>query len=337
MSGRSFLVIGSNCFTGSHVVDALLGLPGNSVVGVSRSPEYKDLFLPYRKRAAANFRFRQIDVVSQFDELDRLLEEVKPQVVINVAALSEVALSHERPVEYFETNTLAVVRLADRLRRSRSLERYLHVSSAEVLGSCDHPLDEEAPLRPTTPYAASKAAADLHLATVIAQHHFPATLIRSTNVYGKHQQLFKIIPRTIISLKTGKTIDLHGGGKAIKSFIHVRDVVSGLLLALKEDRNGIYHLSDPSDRTVGDVVEDICERLGFEFESATRTVAERQGQDSRYWLDCTRAHRELGWSPRISFEEGLEEVIAWIEGNWPDILREPQDCHHQQPGAGQPR
>lgn len=323
MTGKTFVVIGSNCFTGSHIVDALLDAPGNRVIGVSRSPEYKDFFLPYKQRQTNNFRFHQIDLVRRFDELVKLLDEVKPQVVINVAALSEVALSNERPEEYFETNTLGVVKLCNYLRRCSYLERYVHISSAEIFGACEKPVPEEMLFNPSTPYAVSKAAADMYLNTLIKNYEFPATLIRSTNVYGKHQQLYKIIPRTVISLKLGKTIELHGGGKAVKSFIHIRDVVRGVMLALERGKPGSYHFTVASDQTVADIVRQICTWMGYDFEKATRIVGERLGQDARYWLDCSKARRELGWVPQVPFEQGVREVIEWIEGNWAAIQQEP--------------
>jgi dTDP-glucose 4,6-dehydratase len=336
MTPTRYAVIGSNCFTGSHLVAALLDSGRNTVLAVSRSPEYPELFLPYLPckngpsgPERGEFRFQQIDFVRDFERLARLLDEARPEVVIHVAALSEVALSIERPVEYFATNTLAVVKLTDHLRKCSYLKRYLHISSAEIFGSCSGPIDESAPFRPSTPYAVSKAAADLHLNTMIQNHGFPATLIRSTNVYGKHQQLWKIIPRSIIYLKQGRTIDLHGGGRAVKSFIHVRDVVAGLLRAIEEERSGTFHFSDPNDRTVADVVRPLSERMGRRFESATRVVEERKAQDARYWLDCSRAERELGWSPRVSFEEGIAEVQRWIDDHWEQIRRLPQEYRHQ--------
>ncbi|MFQ5893429.1 MAG: NAD-dependent epimerase/dehydratase family protein, partial [Nitrospinota bacterium] len=145
MSGRTFVVIGSNSFTGSHIVDALLEEPADRVAGVSRSPESKDLYLPYKRHPGANFRFHRLDLRRQFAEVAALLDRLEPQVVINVAALSEVALSYERPAEYFDTNPLAVVRLCEHLRRRPYLERYVHISSAEVFGSCGRPLSEESP------------------------------------------------------------------------------------------------------------------------------------------------------------------------------------------------
>ncbi len=326
---ESYAVIGSNCFTGSHIVDALLAETDAPVVGISRSPEYDGLFLPYRARDTRRFTFRQIDLVHRQDDLQALLDEVRPRVVINVAALSEVGLSNELPIEYFETNTLGVVKLCDHLRRQSYLERYIHISSAEIFGSLGTAADESTLFNPSTPYAVSKAAADQYLNTLIKNFGFPATLIRSTNVYGRHQQLFKIIPRTAIYLKMGRLIELHGGGTAKKSFVHIRDVVHGLLLTLSRGSAGTYHFSVPSDDTVADVVRMVCERMGRDFEDATRVVGERLGQDARYWLDCSKAERELGWRPQVSMAQGIAETVDWVEANWDAIQRHPLEYIHK--------
>lgn len=327
---KSYVIIGSNCFTGSHIVDTLLaGYPDASVCGISRSPEYKPLFLPYKRGSTANFRFCQIDIVRSFDLMVKLLEELRPNVVINVAALSEVALSNERPVEYFETNTLAVVKLSNYLRTCSYLERYVHISSAEIFGSCTAPVTEDTRFNPSTPYAVSKAAADMYINTVIQNFGFPATIIRSTNVYGKHQQIFKIIPRTVIYLKLGRTIELHGGGKAIKSFTHIKDVVRGLLWALEKGKTGTYHLSVPDDFTVADVIQKICTSMGYDFQACTRVVGERLGQDARYWLECSKANRELDWHPRVQLENGVQEVVDWIDDNWDEIRTQPLEYQHR--------
>ena len=323
MSGNTYVVIGSNCFTGSHIVDLLLDDPSNQVVGISRSPEYKNIFLPYKRRTKPSFRFYQLSLVAQFEKIAQLLDELKPQVVINVAALSEVALSNERPIEYFEVNTLGVVKLSNYLRTRTYLEKYVHFSSAEILGSCLQPATEETPFHPSTPYAVSKAAADLYLNTLINNFQFPSILIRSTNVYGKHQQLFKIIPRTIIYLKLGRTIELHGGGTAVKSFIHIRDVARGVKSAIERGMAGTYHFSVPSEKTIVEIVRRICELMGYDFDESVRFVGERLGQDTRYWLDCSKSHKELGWDPQESFDQGVQEVIEWVENNWSVIQQEP--------------
>jgi dTDP-glucose 4,6-dehydratase len=326
---RIVAVIGSNCFTGSHIVDALLDDSSTRVVAISRSPEYLPLFLPYARHSTERLAFHQIDLVRQFECLTRLLDGVKPSVVINVAALSEVALSHERPLEYFATNTAGVVRLCDHLRRRAYLERYVHVSSAEIFGSCNGPVTEETPFNPSTPYAASKAAADMYIHTLMRHFDFPAVIIRSTNVYGRHQQLFKIIPRTIIYSRLGETIELHGGGRAIKSFIHVRDVVRGLMMALAAGSTGTYHFSVPSSDTVADVVRQVCALTGYDMSRTTQMVGERLGQDARYWLDCSKSARELGWTPQVPFADGVSEVVDWIDAHWDRVRSQPLTYQHK--------
>ncbi|MEX0775470.1 MAG: GDP-mannose 4,6-dehydratase [Phycisphaeraceae bacterium] len=360
------VVIGSNCFTGAHIVDALLDDPSQRVVGISRSPQYKPIYLPYARHVmdcggcdaalacggaalaprkakavsqpphsiADRFTFHQLDITNEFARLAQLLDTLQPEVVIHVAALSEVALSTERPIEYFQTNTTAVARLCDHLRRQRYLRHYVHISSAELFGSCRGAVDESHPFNPSTPYAVSKAAADMFINTLIRHFNFPAILIRSTNVYGRHQQLFKIIPRTAIYLKLGRTIELHGGGTSVKNFIHIRDVVRGLMLALQRGEPGTYHLSVPSDDTVADVVRLVCRQMGRDPDAATRVVGERLGQDARYWLDCGKAKRELGWSPQVAFADGVQETIDWIESQWETIQHEPLNYEHKPLATG---
>lgn len=318
-----YFVIGSNCFTGSHIVDALLEDPQNEVIGVSRSPEYKDLFLPYKNKNLSHYSFHQIDMLKNFAKLSALLEQKKPEVVINVSALSEVALSNDRPIEYFDINTTAVAKLCHFLKGQKWLKKYVHISSAEIFGSCDKPVTETTLFNPSTPYAVSKAAGDMFIYTLMKNFQFPAIIIRSTNVYGAYQQLFKIIPRVMIYLKLGKQVELHGGGKAIKSFIHIKDVVNGLLMTLKKDKLGTFHFSVPSEKTVFDIVSDTCIIMNYDMKKAVKVVEERLGQDARYTLDCTKAKEELGWAPQITFKQGLQEIKDWIEKKWLDIKNEP--------------
>ena len=188
---------------------------------------------------------------------------------------------------------------------------------------------ESAPINPSTPYAASKAAGDLFIFTLIKQYGFPAILIRSTNVYGKHQQLYRIIPRTIIYLKMGRSIELHGGGKAVKSYIHIKDVCAGILAAIKKGRPGeIYHLSPDSSISIRGLVKNICGFLGYDFDKYTVNADERPGQDAAYVIDSSKARRELSWSPKIAFKDGLKEMIDWITQNYERILKEPLDYVH---------
>ncbi|MCL4552847.1 MAG: GDP-mannose 4,6-dehydratase [Candidatus Marsarchaeota archaeon] len=329
-SKRKIVVIGSNSFSASDFIDLLLEDERNEVAGLSRSPEKAALFLPYKQRQGANFKFHQMDLNNDMPQIIDFLDSFQPGFVVNFAAQSEVAPSWDHPEHWFQTNAVALSMLGNALRSRSYLERYVHISSPEVYGTCEGRITESAPLNPSTPYAASKAAADLFLFTLVKNFQFPLVMIRSTNVYGAHQQLWKIIPRSAIYLKAGKKIQLHGGGIAVKSYIHIRDISRGELAAMERGQTGaIYHLSPDQGYAVRDVVRTICDVMGQEFDASTTVVGERLGQDAAYVIDSTRARQELGWSPKISLEEGITGVISWVQDNWKEIQMEPLEYVHK--------
>ena len=130
-------------------------------------------------------------------------------------------------------------------------------------------------------------------------------------------------------MKIGRTIELHGGGKAVKSYIHIRDVSRGEKAILENGRVGeLYHLSPDNGVEVRQVVRTICDRLGKPFETATKTVDERPGQDAAYVIDSTKARTELGWKPTIGLEEGLTDVVNWVNEYWPQIQTQTLEYRH---------
>lgn len=328
---RRIAVIGSNSFSGSDFIDLLLEEDRNEVVGISRSPEKSALFLPYKRHRGANFEFHQMDLNRHIPDITELLDSFKPDYVVNFAAQSEVGPSWENPEQWFQTNAVAITRLAHALKDRKYLKRYVHISSPEVYGTCTGTVRENTTLNPSTPYAASKAAGDLSLFTYFKNYNFPLVMIRSTNVYGAHQQLFKIIPRAVIYIKMGKVVELHGGGHAVKSYIHIRDISRGELSAMGKGHPGeIYHLSPDKGIAVRDVLKVICDKMGVAFEKATKTVAERLGQDAAYVIDSSKARREFGWRPDITLQEGISDVIKWVEDNWDEIQKAPLEYVHKE-------
>jgi dTDP-glucose 4,6-dehydratase len=327
---RKIAVIGSNSFSGGDFVDLLLDDPENEVIGLSRSVEKDDVFLAHLRRKDAAYRFYQFDLNQDISGIRELFDEFQPEYIVNFAAQSEVGPSWFSPWHWFETNTVALSRLVDYLKDVRYLKRYVHISSPEIYGSCEDLLTEEAPFNPSTPYAASKAAADLMLFAYRKNFDFPLVVIRSTNVYGPGQQLFKIIPRSVISLKSGKTIELHGGGKVIKSYIHIRDVSRGELFAMLQGRIGeVYHLSPDQGIAVRDVVQLVCDQMKVDFKDVVRPVEERLGQDQAYIIDSTKAREEFNWRPNISIEEGIAGVIRWVDDYWPRVRILPLEYIHK--------
>jgi len=325
---EKIVVIGSNSFSGSDFIDYTLSETDYDIHGISRSPEKSSLFLPYKENVNLDrFSFHQMDLNRNMTELKKILFDIKPQYIVNFAAQSEVAPSWEHPEQWFSTNAVAIASLGNFLKDQEWLQKYVHISTPEVYGTCEGIVREDALLNPSTPYAASKASGDLMLFTLVKNFNFPLVVIRSTNVYGAHQQLFKIIPRSVIFLKKGKTIELHGGGQAIKSYIHIRDISRGQLLAMEKGKNGqIYHLS-PTDSgiSIKNLVSLICDEMSKDFNSSTKTVAERTGQDKAYVIDSSKARRELKWDSKIPLNEGLKGVVTWVENNWKEIKDLPLD------------
>ena len=327
---NKIVVLGANSFSGQDFVDLLLGDPSKQVIGISRSPERDALFLRYRERSnLANYRYHALDMNRDMPSILELLDAEQPDAIVNFAAQSEVAPSWDHPEHWFQTNTVSLSLLVNHLRKQKYIKRYLHVSSPEAYGTCVGNITEDSPLNPSTPYASSKAAADYLLKNYAKQFGFPLLTVRATNVYGARQQLFKIIPRSAIFVKLGRPIELHGGGRAVKSYIHIRDVSRGELAILERGRIGeLYHLSPDAGVEVREVVRTICERSGVAFEDATRTVDERPGQDAAYVIDSSKARSELGWQPQISLETGLSEVTNWVSEYWDTIQKRSLSYEH---------
>ncbi|MBF0304271.1 MAG: GDP-mannose 4,6-dehydratase [Alphaproteobacteria bacterium] len=319
-------VIGSGSFSGSDFVDLLLEDPSMRVLGLSRSPESHPVFLPHLRHGTDRYTFRQAHLVSEMERVIAALDAFEPHYVVNFAAQGEVRSSFDHPVEYFRTNTLAMIELSEALRRRSWLRKYVHISTPEIYGTCDHAVTENQPMNPSSPYAASKAGADMFNGVLHRTADFPVSWVRATNVYGAHQQLYRIMPRTAIYRKLGRILRLDGGGVAVKSYIHIRDVSRGELAVMLRGRPGqVYHLSPDGGISIREVVEMICRMAGADFASSVEIGPERPGQDKAYVLDSTLARTELDWAPRISFEEGVRALVDWVETNWEIIRTLPLD------------
>lgn len=329
-----FFVIASNSFTGAHFVNYLLEETNHEVIGVSRSPEYHPVLLPYKysqKDWRERFRFYQLCVNKDLDHILNLIREWQPEYIVNLAAQGEVRNSWNWPEQWFETNTMATVRLSSALVELPFIKKYVTPSTPEVYGATGENIPEKHEYQPSTPYAVSKLAGDLHLQTLFHRYNFPVNFTRAANLYGIHQQLYRIIPRTIIYQKLGKKLQLHGGGKAVRSFIHARDVAHATyLVATKAPAGEVYHLS-PKDEsfTIADVVRLICDLRDYPFGEFVEMMDENFGQDARFSMSSEKIRTQLGWKPQVEFKEGVKEVSDWIDREW-DIIKElPHDYIHK--------
>ncbi len=329
---ETIVVLGSNSFSGSHFVAAALRA-GHPVIGASRSVEPHPVFLPYRTEPGLplhRFRFMQCDINRHLDRLLEAIEETQAPYVVNFAAQSMVGESWQHPEHWFQTNVTAQVMLHDRLRKLPWLRRYVHVSTPEVYGSTSGTVVESSAYNPSTPYAVSRAAADMSLASFHKAYGFPVVFTRAANVYGPGQQLYRIIPRAALRFLSGGTLQLHGGGHSVRSFIHIADVVDGTLRAMRDGTPGqAYHLSTREGVSIRDLVLRVAELTGTDFDTRVESTGDRLGKDAAYLLDSTRARTELGWSDTHPLQDGLEETVSWVRGNLDVLSRQEQNYIHK--------
>ena len=330
MTAERIVVLGSNCFTGVHFIKACLG-EGAQVLGVNRSPEPHSILMPHRTMETGHYRFAQLDINKDMAEILRQINDLKPDYVVNFAAQGMVGQSWQAPVDWFRTNTLAMVELHEGLRKNTYMKRYLHCSTPEVYGNCSGLVSEDTAFAPSSPYAVSKAAADMSLLSFFRAYRFPVVFTRAANVYGPCQQLYRIIPRSIIYFLTGRILELHGGGHAVRSFIHIEDVVRGTLAVLRRGRLGAaYHLATDRNISIRDLVRLIAAEVGIAFEDCVKVVADRLGKDDAYLLNTQKAQSELGWTPQISLEEGLKSCVMWVRAHIETIETLPLEYQHKQ-------
>ena len=326
---ESVFVIGSNSFSGASFCDFAL-TQNVRVLGASRSVEPASVFLPYKWHDHSRFEFYQLDLNKDLSQIMELVHDVKPEYVVNFAAQSMVGESWANPGDWFMTNAVSTVRLHDELRKCTFLKRYVHITTPEVYGNCSGFVKEDFPFNPSTPYAVSRAAADMSLRTFHATYSFPVVSTRAANVYGPGQQIYRIIPRTILFIFLDRKLQLHGGGVSTRSFIHIRDVSEATWNIMKNGRNGdIYHISTNKVISIRELVGRICEKLGVSFDSHVEVVGERMGKDSAYQLDSSKLRVELGWEDHYTLEQGLDECIAWVRDNLDTIKEQPFDYIHK--------
>ena len=331
MKHSRFLIIGSNSFSGASFIKHLLK-DGHEVIGVSRSSEPDEVFLPYKelKNEIHNFNFHPIDLNHDLPLLVKLLDDYQPQFVVNFAAQGMVAESWLNPKHWYQTNMLAQVEMHDHLRKLKCIQKYIHVSTPEVYGSTSGWIKENLNFAPSTPYAVSRAACDLHLMSFYNAYDFPVIFTRSANVYGPGQQLYRIIPQTMMCARMGKILQLHGGGGSIRSFIHIDDVaVATMKIAFNGDAGSSYHLSTEQTISIRDLVKKICDLTNTSFKDLVEETEDRLGKDQSYLLDSSKARNDLEWRDSIALEEGLIETLAWVDTNINTLKNFPLKYKHK--------
>ena len=278
--------------------------------------------------AAKNPRFRFVKAdIADRQSVYALFEAEKPDVVVNFAAESHVDRSIKDPEIFLRTNVIGTSVLLDACR-IYGIQRFHQVSTDEVYG--DLPLDrpdlfftEDSPVRASSPYAASKASADLLVQAYHRTFGVPATISRCSNNYGPYQFPEKLIPLMVVNAFQDQPLPVYGKGENVRDWLYVEDHCAAIDLILEKGEEGqVYNIGGHNEMKNIDIVKLICKALG-KPESLITHVTDRKGHDMRYAIDPAYIHEKLGWLPRTRFAEGIEKTIRWYLDNrawWEEIV-----------------
>ncbi|MBE6070344.1 MAG: dTDP-glucose 4,6-dehydratase [Clostridium butyricum] len=273
-----------------------------------------------------NFKFYKTDIAER-EEVYKIFENEKPDIVVNFAAESHVDRSIEDPEIFLRTNIMGTQVLMDACRKY-GIKRYHQVSTDEVYG--DLPLDrpdlfftEETPIHASSPYSASKASADLLVGAYYRTYNLPVTISRCSNNYGPYHFPEKLIPLMIANALNDKELPVYGEGKNVRDWLYVEDHCRAIDMIIHNGKVGeIYNIGGHNEKTNLDVVKVILKELG-KSEDLIRFVKDRKGHDMRYAIDPAKIHKELGWLPTTTFDEGIKKTIKWYLDNkswWENII-----------------
>ncbi|WP_156678070.1 dTDP-glucose 4,6-dehydratase [Sphingomonas profundi] len=335
------LVTGGAGFIGSALVRSLIAESDYELLNVDALTYAGNESSVAEAARSPRYRFARADICDAA-AMARLFAEFRPTIVTHLAAESHVDRSIDGPAAFIQTNVVGTfTMLSAALDHWRSLEgaekqafRFHHISTDEVFGALGDEgyFTEDTAYDPRSPYSASKAGSD-HL--VSAWHHtygLPVVITNCSNNYGPYHFPEKLIPLMIIKCLSGEALPVYGKGANVRDWLYVDDHVRALRAVFERGRLGAsYMVGGNSERTNLTVVTTICDTLdrirpradGQSYATQISYVADRPGHDFRYAIDASRLRDELGWSPRETFETGIEKTIRWYLDNerwWRDIL-----------------
>jgi dTDP-glucose 4,6-dehydratase len=310
----SVLVTGGCGFIGSNFIQHLLDVePEVSIVNLDALTYAGNLANLSHLADHPRYRFVHADITDAA-AVHRAAAGVDS--LINFAAESHVDRSIQDSGPFVRTNILGTQVLLD-AARELGIRRYVQVSTDEVYGSLGPTgaFTEQTPLAPNSPYAASKASADLLVRSYVHTFGLNAVITRCSNNYGPYQFPEKLIPLFISNLMRDEQVPVYGDGLQVRDWIHVHDHAEGIRRAWRDGRPGeVYNFGGRCERTNLALTHTLLDILG-KPRSLIKYVKDRPGHDRRYAIDCTKTERELGWSPRVAFEQGLRDTVRWYQEN----------------------
>jgi len=305
------LVTGGAGFIGSNFIHYMLEQhPDYVIINLDKLTYAGNLENLQGIENRANYRFIRGDILDR--ELLTPLFQEGIDAVINFAAESHVDRSIMEPDIFVKTNVLGTQVLLD-LARTHGVRKYVQISTDEVYGTLgpEGLFTEETPLAPNSPYSSSKAGADMLVRAYHETFGLPVNITRCSNNYGPYQFPEKLIPLMIKNALADQPLPVYGDGSNVRDWLHVEDHCRAIDLVLHHGRDGeVYNVGGNNERTNLEIVRTILQHLG-KPESLIQFVQDRPGHDKRYAIDATKIRRELGWTPKYTFDVGIRHTIDW--------------------------
>lgn len=317
---KKILVTGAAGFIGSNFIKHIATKETNTEFVILDALTYAGHYPTIEKDIENNSHISFIEADIRDKELiNTIFEKEKFNGVIHYAAESHVDNSITNPNVFVETNVLGTLNLLNASLHHKGEDfRFLHISTDEVYGQLSETepaFDEEKSIAPNSPYSASKAGSDMLVRSYGETFKLNVVMTRCSNNYGPFQFPEKLIPLMIFNATNDKALPVYGDGRNIRDWIHASDHSEGVWAVFNKGKNGsVYNLGGDSERRNIDVVKTILKALD-KPESLISYVEDRKGHDWRYAIDFSKAEKELGWSPKISFEDGIAQTIEWYKNN----------------------
>ncbi len=320
------LILGSGSFAGSSLVDFLLN-KNYKIIGVNRSINKNKYFLPFiNNRNKKNLSLFKINI-NKKNELIRLLKIIKNNkidYIVDFLGQGMVSQSWDNPNDWIQTNVLNKLKIIESIiKKNIKIKKYIRISTPEVYGSNNQSISEKTKYNPSTPYAVSHATIDTFMKIYFKQYKFPFIIGRFSNFYGEHQQLYRLIPKTILCIIKKKKMKLEGNGLSKRNFIYREDFCNGIYSLIKNGKiNNVYHFSGKKLITIKNIIQNICKIAKYDFKKLIIYTKERRSLDKIYKLNTSKTKKLLGWEAKHSLDDGLKKTFNYILENYKLIRKE---------------
>ena len=325
------LILGSGSFAGQALFSEYLKRD-IEVFGINRSEVKNKYQWPWIDKYFDQINERWF-IYSLTRSLDEMIEKIKiinPEIIVDFMGQGMVAPSWKDPELWYRTNISNKAKLLNSFLNIKSLKKYIRISTPEVYGSDSNYINENANFNPSTPYAVSHTAIDMHLRCLYKQYGFPFLIGRFANFYGIGQQLYRIVPRIFLSCKTKIPFILDGKGESKRSFIYSNDFINAIdKLCNYREVGEEFNFSSNEEVSILSLFERICSLTNTDKEEILNFGPERPGKDMFYRLDISKSKNILNWEPNFFLNQGLNDVNNWINKNYKELSEMSWEYSHK--------